>query len=398
VAVGTATITVTTANGKTATCTLTVTPVEVSNVILDKTTLTLIIGESETLQATVTPDNAADKTVTWTSSAPAIATVVDGVVTALAKGETTITADANGKMASCEVKVEYVVETVLIPKGTFIMGSSDGSAVGSGTPGTDLNATPAEPERFSDETQHKVTLSKDYWMSKYEITNAQYAVFLNSVEIDGTGKKADIQGGAKLVEESSSYYDWGLHYVNNKWEPVTGYENHPVIFVSWYGAKAYAEWAGGELPTEAQWERAARGGVENMPFGIGTGKVLTVSMANFYGRYPYDFDNGGTYNDASGVDVGSTTTVGSYSAYANAYGLYDMHSNVFEWCLDHWDWSDNYSSLPATDPLYTEGTSCVIRGGDWCDRAQYSRSASRYAIYPGDDGSYLGFRIVFVVD
>jgi formylglycine-generating enzyme required for sulfatase activity len=397
VAVGTATITVTTTNGKTATCTLTVTPVEVSNVTLDKTTLTLIIGESETLQATVTPDNAADKTVMWTSSAPAIATVVDGVVTALAKGETTITATANGKTASCAVKVEYVVETVLIPKGTFIMGSSDGSAVGSGTPGTDLNATPIEPSRFPEEVQHRVTLTKDYWMSKYPITNIQYAAFLNEVGIDGTGAKADIQGGAKLVEESSGYYDWGLHYVNNKWEPVAGYENHPVIFVFWYGAKAYAEWAGGDLPTEAQWERAARGDVENMPFGIGDGKVFTGEMANFYCRYPYDFDNGGQYNDPDGPYVGRTTAVGTYP-YANAYGLYDMHGNILEWCLDRWDFSDNYGSLPTTDPLCTVGTLIILRGGYWDYHSKFCRSAYRASIVAGGRGGSVGFRVVFVVE
>jgi formylglycine-generating enzyme required for sulfatase activity len=101
----------------------------------------------------------------------------------------------------------YSIETVLIPKGTFLMGSSDGSAVGIGVPGTDPNATPAEPDRESDETQHRVTLTKDYYMSKSPLTNAQYAGFLNDAGVDGTGARADIQDGQILIEASSDDHD-----------------------------------------------------------------------------------------------------------------------------------------------------------------------------------------------
>ncbi|MDR1347994.1 MAG: SUMF1/EgtB/PvdO family nonheme iron enzyme [Prevotellaceae bacterium] len=378
-------------------------PVQVSDVTLDKTTLTLIVGESETLTATVMPDNAADKTVTWTSNATAVATVdaSTGEVTAVASGTATITAaTANGKTATCEVTVEYPIETVLIPKGAFLMGSSDGSAVGIGVPGTDPNATAAEPGRWlSDETQHRVTLTKDYWMSKYPITNAQYAAFLNAADIDGTGAKADIQGGEVLIRASGGSYDWGLYYNGNQWEPVANYENHPVIYVSWYGAKAYAEWAGGDLPTEAQWERAARGGIENMPFGSGNGKVLTGDMANVNGTQPYDLDNGGEYHDASGVYLAHTTAVDAYSAYANAYGLYDMHGNVHEWCLDLWDGiNNNYAGLPTTDPVCTTGPYRVMRGGYWSSNARHCRSARRYATNHDNRSSGVGFRVVFVVN
>jgi formylglycine-generating enzyme required for sulfatase activity len=354
--------------------------IEVTNVAFDRTTLTLVVGGSETLTATVTPADAADKTLKWTSSAPKIATVTDGLVTAVAKGEATITAAAaNGKTATCEITVDYVVETVLIPKGTFLMGSSA-----------------AEPNIFDYETQHSVTLTKDYYMSKYEITNTEYAEFLNDAGIDGTGAKAGIQDGETLIQASSgTAYDWGLHYANSKWEPAAGYENHPVIFVSWYGAKAYADRAGGDLPTEAQWERAARGGVENIPFGIGNGKALTGAMANIDGRYPYDFDNGGVYHDESGIYLAHTTAAGAYADYTNAYGLYDMHGNVFEWCLDQWDGSDNYVSLPATDPVCTEGSRRVLRGGAWDGDTQYCRSAYRGAGNPNDRAGHVGFRVVF---
>ncbi|MDR1154566.1 MAG: SUMF1/EgtB/PvdO family nonheme iron enzyme [Bacteroidales bacterium] len=266
------------------------------------------------------------------------------------------------------------VQTVFIPKGTFLMGS----------PST-------EPNRQSTETQHSVTLTRDYYMSKYPVTNARYAEFLNDAGVDGTGRKTDIQSNQILIQASSGGFDWGLHYNASQWAPVAGYENHPVINVSWYGAKAYAEWAGGDLPTEAQWERAARGGVENMPFGIGAGTELTGAMANFNGRYPYN--SGGEYNDPSGAYVGGTTAAGSYPA--NAYGLYDMHGNVYEWCLDQWDGSSSYASSPATDPVGTTGLNRVLRGGYWYLNARYCRSAFRFANGPGNRHTSFGFRVVF---
>jgi formylglycine-generating enzyme required for sulfatase activity len=150
-----------------------------------------------------------------------------------------------------------------------------------------------------------------------------------------------------------------------------------VIYVSWYGAKAYAEWAGGDLPTEAQWERAARGGIDDKPYGIGDGTALTSAMANFDGN------------------VGHTTAIGAYAAYFNAYGLYDMHGNVFEWCLDQWDYSDNYAGLSPTDPVCTSGSRRVMRGGSWYSGAKNCRSAYRSAYDPDRRDNIVGFRVVF---
>jgi formylglycine-generating enzyme required for sulfatase activity len=373
--------------------------IQVSEITLSKTALSLLHGESETLTATIAPNNAEDPSLSWKSSVPAVATVDKGLVTARAKGMAIITVtSANGKTATCAVTVEYVVPTVRIPQGRFMMGSSDGSAVGIGTPGVDVDATPAEPTRWEMgiERQHWVTLTKDYYMSQYEITNAQYAAFLNAVGVDGTGAKADIQNGEMLLEPSRQHpdfgdVDWGLHWSGNQWTPVSGYENHPVVFVSWYGAKAYALWAGGDLPTEAQWERAARGGIENRPFGLEDGWVLTGHMANINGVAAYDFNRGGQYVDPYGPSLRVTRQIGAY--IPNAYGLYDMHGNVYEWCED---WYDDYSNLRGfTDPVCTEGTGRVVRSSHYDSPAAYCRSAFRGGMYPQDVHPALGLRIVF---
>ena len=220
-----------------------------------------------------------------------------------------------------------MIETVFIPKGTFLMGSSDGSNIGDND-NSGLNTTPAEPNRDSSrEAQHKVTLTKDFRMSKYPVTFAQYDAFC-----DATSHSKPSDSG------------WGRG-------------NRPVVNVTWNDAVAYCAWLSAQtgqtwkLPTEAQWEYACRGGKANKPYGIGNGDNLTTGMAN--------------YN----WSVNSTTEVGHYP-YTNSYGLYDMHGNVWEWCLDSWN-GNNYSSTPAIDPESPNaGSGRVLRGGSWRYNAQ----------------------------
>lgn len=282
------------------------------------------------------------------------------------------------------------IEKVFIPAGTFLMGS------------------PAdEPNRYTNETQHRVTLTKDFYMSKYEITNAQYVEFLNAVKADANGifKAADYSAGKHpgtgLVADCSTggRSAWGVQYDTNadKWVPAAGYENYPVIYVTWYGADEYAHWAGGSLPTEAQWEYACRGGqTESLPFGLGDGTKLYADMANFNGSYPYELP-GGHINGYQGPTppntyLGKTAAVGSYP-YANGYGLYNMHGNVIEWCSD---WYDTYPAGPVTDPVGSNGGFYrVLRGGDWGYNARLCRSAYRNDVYPDYAYDYVGFRVVF---
>ncbi len=385
-------------------------PIEVSNVSLDETTLQLLPGESMQLTATVTPDDAENKTITWTSSNPDAATVSEeGLVVAVAPGVTVIAAASGSKAATCEVTVAYPVETVFIPAGSFMMGSPE-----------------SEPNRHPMETQHPVTLTKDFHMGKYQVTNAQYAEFLNSTEIEvyevsgywiAAGKVTYNKNGEAVTDEKQDFIyssdgpylnDTGLNWdeATSTWTPAPGKEDSPMTWVSWYGAVAYANWIGGSLPTEAQWEYACRGDYANkatetntLPFGIGTGRKLTGDMANFYTSAPYDLDGEtpGWYEDESAIDLykQSTTPVGYYSDYANSYGLYDMHGNVNEWCLDQWNVNDNYLDLDATDPLSTAGSMQVIRGSFWSAYAMYCRSASRGNASANSVDASLGFRVIF---
>ena len=299
-------------------------------------------------------------------------------------------------------------EMVLIPKGTFLMGSSDGSNPDN-TNNSGLNTTPAEPNRGTNETQHKVTLTKDFYITKYAITNSQYVEFLNAKGIQGEmlkhsyipGAGGNMIGGEyngeHLVYEGNTH-QWGVKWNTDKWIPQPGYEDHPVVWVTWSGAKAYAEWAGGSLPTEAQWEYACRGDKGSLPFGVGDGYKLDNTLANFDWKYSWSWDGSSPTADITdnGTCPGVTQAVGSYSP--NSYGLYDMHGNVLEWCLDNSDGVPaDYGGASVTDPTGpTTGYGRVLRGGYYGYDAQYCRSAYRFNSIPDYASRIFGFRVVVV--
>jgi formylglycine-generating enzyme required for sulfatase activity len=259
------------------------------------------------------------------------------------------------------------IATVQIPAGTFTMGS----------PTSEVN-------HESYEIEHQVTLNA-FRMSKYEITNAQYAAFLNAKSIGSNGLyAAGAYPDQALIHFSGDAWDWGLHYTAGQWVPVVSYENHPVIEVTWYGATEFATYAGGRLPTEAEWEYACRGNTTT-PFN--TGNCLSDAQANYTWVFPY-----GTCTNTITSAIPTTKAVGTYPA--NAYGLHDMHGNVREWCSD---WSDAYPITPQTNPTgAASGLVHIFRGGSAGSPAQHCRSAFRDGSIPGSYDNFLGFRIVLV--
>ncbi len=232
---------------------------------------------------------------------------------------------------------------VWIPPGTFTMGSPTN-----------------EVSRFSNEgPQTQVTISRGFWISKYETTQEEY------LEVMGTNP-SNFKGDVNRPVERVTWTD-----ATNYCGKLTARERDAGKLPAGYEYR---------LPTEAEWEYACRAGTTS---ATAYGNSLSSAQANFNGKYPY----GGA---AQGPNLAGTTTVGSYPA--NAWGLYDMHGNVWEWCLD---WYGTYPGGSVTDPRGpTTGSRRVIRGSGWLHDGSRCRSAFRVNLSPGDWGQDMGFRPV----
>ena len=227
-----------------------------------------------------------------------------------------------------------------------------------------------------------------FYMSRYEVTNQQYCDYLNSaypgqIKVIGGIVYAltDTGNSYPYCDTTTSSFFSRITWNGSSFGVVSGRESHPMVRVSWYGAVAYCNYYGYRLPTEAEWEYAARGGLNGNRYPWGN--TISDSLAN------YDFN------------IGDTTPVGSYPAGGNGYGLYDMAGNVWEWCNDWYD-GNYYDTSPYDNPQgLASGNSRVLRGGCWlnlaysCRVAFYCRVASRsYGNFPGFRDYGFGFRIV----
>ena len=221
---------------------------------------------------------------------------------------------------------------------------------------------------FSRESPTRNVTLSTFYMSKHVVTNVQFAEFLNIY-----GSQTVIEGefaGKLLFREDS----WGVENNNGTWQAAAGFEQFPAIKVTWYGAEAYCKWAGGRLPTEAEWEYAAKGGINKNAYAY-SGSSTASLVAWFY-------DNSGHTNK----QVGTKT--------ANSIGLFDMSGNVYEWCSDWFGrYGDNLS--PSADPTGpTSGVSKVIRGGYRSNGASDLHLTHRESISPDESYNFTGFRLV----
>ena len=188
--------------------------------------------------------------------------------------------------------------------------------------------------KFDEQPVHYIQLDA-YWIDRTEVTNAMYASCVSS----GTCTDIIITSTAT----NDPYYGNGM------------FDNYPVMYVSWNQANTYCQWVGGRLPTEAEWEKAARG-TDGQIYPWGNG-APNPTMANYSHQ------------------IGSTTEVGSYSAGASPYGALDMAGNVWEWVMDFYD-SEYYSMSPSINPPgASSGFSHVLRGGSWSSSSDMLRTS-----------------------
>ena len=228
---------------------------------------------------------------------------------------------------STSVPAEH--ELILIPGGEFTMGRE-----------------PSDGQKYIDNYAHKVFIDS-FYIDKYEVTNAQYFAFCKATN-----------------HPLPEFWEMGLFNSGPE------FPYHPVTGITWTSAKAYAEWKGMRLPTEAEWEYAARGGLVNKKFPAGDD--LDSSMANYYGTY------------------GQTLKAGSFPP--NGYGLYDMAGNVVEWVYDFYGKDYYLESVHKnpSGPVY--GKRRVIRGGGWRSGKGCSTVFFRQSLRPNWVDYNVGFR------
>lgn len=258
--------------------------------------------------------------------------------------ETLVPLATNTAVPTIVIPTQPVFEMLFVPGGEFQMGCNPEHNGGSACTADELPL-------------HTVNLG-DFYIDKYEITNAQYAACVK-------------EGACTLptVLSSETHKD----YFDNP-----AYANYPVIFVTWSNAVEYCSWAGKRLPTEAEWEKAARGTTGGTyPWGDAP---ADCTLANIY------------HNASSSLCVGDTSAVGSYTASAGQYGVMDMAGNVWEWVND-WYAEDYYASSPTDNPAGPEsGNYKVLRGGGWRNNWVFIRVASRSYDPVFNSGRDVGFR------
>jgi len=244
---------------------------------------------------------------------------------------------------------------MFVPAGEFRMGATDQQFNDAVAQMKSICST-CRTDFINDEKPLHTIYLDDYWMDKYQVTNAQYKKCVD------LGKCQPPNPTKSRTRDS--------YYGNAQ------YDNYPVIYVSWYDAQTFCEWVGKRLPTEAEWEKAAR----------------AASTDSGDGRnYPW-----GHEYDQSRVNsrhtVGDTTSVGSYPRGASPYGVMDMVGNVWVWVADWYD-ANYYANSPRDNPKGPSvGEYRVQRGGAWGSLMIQMRVAFRFGGSPEDREDYIGFR------
>jgi formylglycine-generating enzyme required for sulfatase activity len=247
------------------------------------------------------------------------------------------------------IRIRDGMALIYVPAGQFEMGSS-----------VDERARPV----------HTVALDA-FWIDQTEVTNAMFTAFLNE-------RGNQVEEGVSWLEPGAGHRGIVYGHIEENdgvFLPQAGYEDYPVVEVSWYGAAAYCSWAGGRLPTEAEWEYAARGPqARTYPWG----NTFDGTRANYCDVHcTYD------WRDTSSDDGSAQwTSVGSYPDGASWCGALDMAGNIWEWVSDWWS-EDYYAHSPTDNPQGPDsGTLHVARGGSWFDEGRQANLSRRAGLTP----------------
>ena len=285
------------------------------------------------------------------------------IVTVNSKGS--ITDRRKGQSRFCDEQVNGIdLALVEIPGGTFLMGNIDSETDQVRKEYQRVGRNLEDASKYSrwEVPQHSVSVPA-FYMGKYEVTQAQWRAVSRLPKVN-----------RDLAIDPSTFKGDTLPVEGVSWEDGVEF----CARLSLATGRAY------RLPTEAEWEYACRGGMSTT---FSLGDTITPELVNYNGFYPYGSAAKGTYRQ-------KTTTVGSVG-YPNAFGLYDMHGNVWEWCMDLWH--ESYNRAPADGSSWERGGDAslrVLRGGSWMSFAGDCRSAYRVNASPDARFNYFGFRVV----
>ena len=274
------------------------------------------------------------------------------------------------------------MQFVLIPTGEFQMGSNKG-----------------DKDTQDDEIpRHPVRITKPFFLGKFEVTRGQFRKFVEETgyktEAESDGKGGSGWNGSKKTWEQDPKYTWKSCGFDQS-------DAHPVVNVSWNDANKFCEWLNGKkdgytyrLPTEAEWEYACRAGSKTK-YAFGDDPEDLAKYGNGYDATCKEKITFPWPSIAAKDGQVFTAPVGSFER--NAWGLYDVHGNVWEWCSD-WHSGDYYKGSPADDPQGPSAAASfrVLRGGSWSNDPSYCRLTDRYGGTPGNRDNDLGFRLAAV--